>query len=366
MLTYKQIASILLAIHFLYPFNAQAEDKAWLSHYLWPSDRVTFYGRIYFNATRSGIQGEQYLLNQQLSNIKLYSNAKLTNNRTIHAVFIYNTVPTPINPLFYFDELFLELKDTESPWSTEIGRKWVPFGSYKNDLIYKPLTKALGQTNEYGVILAWENHYYAKMALFGPHTKIISSRFPFYYAINLGVKQKAEHAIYDIGISYLYSLAESQLFQYNKGFGGFLNKHIHSHVNGIATYINVQHGQWNTNLSYVTAINRFNRNEFSFDQSGARPTAISIQQGYKSQLRNTPYHIIGFYDYTFESLGLRLPKRRVGLGLNLFPHPYLDLQFQYAKDFNYTSHDVSIGLGKVIKGNSTITNTVAMQLVVNF
>lgn len=45
----------------------------------------------------------------------------------------------------------------------------------------------------------------------------------------------------DAGVSYLYSLAESQLFQYNKGFGGLLSQSLKTRVPGFATYFNLKY-----------------------------------------------------------------------------------------------------------------------------
>jgi hypothetical protein len=330
-------------------------------------DSLTISAHAFFNVTHSGIQGERYLLNQQFTNVKIYSDIRYTEWSRIHGLLIYNSAPSPLYPRFYMDEIFLELKKTSlTKWFTVGGKQWVPFGNYKNDLIYKPLTKALGQTNEYAVLVGYDDFYYSKLAFFRPETRIQSSSLPLYYTIAIGMHDKKQDHAYDIGASYLYSLAESSLFQYNKGFGGYLNQNIQSHVPGIATYTNLRYKKFTTYLTYVSAIKTFHANELSYQGNPAMPTAFSIQSGYEVTVKNIPSKVIGFYDRTFQALALRLPEQRLGVGLNVYPSKYLDLQFQYAKDYNYGTGVVASGLGKQIKGRSTPTNTLALQVVINF
>ncbi|MBX3709718.1 MAG: LbtU family siderophore porin [Gammaproteobacteria bacterium] len=320
-------------------------------------------GHIFFNATKSGVQGERYLLNEQLSNIKLTTDWQLTSWLKWHGLLIYNTLPTPITPSLYFEQAYFNL--TPSQWPNRfisLGKKWLPFGSYKNDLIYKPFTKALGQTNAMAIELGYDNFYYTNVTLYHPHTIMYSSSLPAYYNLNAGLHDQ----FYDIGVSYLYSIADSQLFQYNKGFGGFLGQSIKSHVPGSAIYANFKYRQFNTYLTYISAMHPFYAEEISYQNKGARPAAFSIQSGYEFTVRNLPLKIIGFYDDSYEALALKLPKKRTGVGLNIYPNKCLDIQFQFFKDYNYASNIIAKGLNKSILGNSNVTNTFALQLVLNF
>lgn len=323
--------------------------------------RFSYEGHLFFNATNSAVRGEKYLLNQQLSNVKLGSELLLNDWNKIKGLLIYNTLPTPINPQVYIDQLYNQFKKPGSNLYFDGGKKWLSFGSYKTDLIYKPLTKALGQTNELAAVLGYDNHYYANLSLFTPYSKIASNSLPF-YNLNLGTHK--EH--YDIGGSYLYSLAESQLFQYNKGFGGFLEQTIHSKAPGFAAYANLNYQKTGLYLTYVTALHPFQTAELSFDGAGAKPHAFSLQATYDVMIKKIPAKLIGLYDYSYEALALRIPKQRIGLGLAAYPKKYLTLQFQYFKDYEYAIKDSASGLNKPVFGSSAKVNTFALQLVVNF
>lgn len=326
-------------------------------------NKLTYQGHLYFNATKSGLQGEKYLLNQQISNLKLFLQQRLSPWGELKALAIYNKLPTPLTPRFYFEQFYLTFKSPqETKWYLEMGRKWVPFGSYQNDLIYKPLTKALGQTNEYTFIVGYHHCYNLSISLFSPHSRIQSSSLPAYYNINTGI----HHDGYDLGISYLYSIADSQLFQFNKGFGGFLYKKIDSRVSGLAGYLNLRYQKFNTYLTYVSAVNAFKTYEVSYQNKGAIPKALSIQNGYEFNLQHKPAKIIIFYDHSFQALALKLPQKRFGAGFNIYPMSYLDVQFQAFKDYSYPKNVVASGLNKKVLGNSKIANTFALQLVFNF
>ncbi len=278
----------------------------------------------------------------------------------IKGLLIYNTLPTPINPQVYVDQLYNEFK-TPSHFYLEGGKKWLTFGNYKTDLIYKPLTKALGQTNELAAVLGYDSNYYANVSLFRPYSKIHSSSLPAY---NLNLGSHKEH--YDIGASYLYSLAESQLFQYNKGFGGFLGRPLEKQIPGFAAYANLSYKKTGFYLSYVRAVHPFQAAELSFNKQGAKPQALSLQSTYDFRIKKTPMKLIGLYDYSYQALALRIPKQRVGLGLAAYPKRYLTLQFQYFKDHEYASKDEASGLNKAVYGTSAKVNTFALQMILNF
>lgn len=325
------------------------------------SNDFEYHGQIFFNITDSNTQGESYLLNQQFSNIKLITDYTLNDKTKFHGLFIYNHFPTPIISRFYIEQAYLTLQYHPS-CQIQLGKKWVPFGVYKNALIYKPLTKALGQTNDNMMTLSYGNSYYSNFTLFYPRSKMKSSSLPVYYNLNIGIKDKE----YDLGASYIHSIADSQLFQYNKGFGGFVSKDITSHVPGIAGYVNWQNKNIRTYVTVVSALHPFHKNEMSFQNKGAKPSTFSLQSVYAFQIKGISFEGIIFGDYARNALALRLPEKRVGLGLNMFPHKYLDVQFQYFKDYLYSQNTEAAGLGNIVKGNGDINNTFALQLVVNF
>lgn len=321
---------------------------------------LTTKGFIYFSATEPANHVENYLLNQQLSSMQLNMDWTPTTMTKVHSVFIYNPTLTPIYPTFYFEELYGELKKAPNGY-IDIGRKWVPFGNYRNDLVYKPLTKALGQTNEDAIQIGVNNQYYASLSVFKPHTEITTQNVPISYALNLGIQKDS----YDTGVSYLNSIAETQLFRYNKGFDGFIDSTIDSQVPGLASYWNWKYKKINANLTYVTALTAFDKKDFSYDNHGGQPSALSFQSGYEFDTRFCPAKIIGFYDQSFEALALKLPKERAGLGLNLYPIKYVDVQFELYKDYSYANNKTSSGLNTEVRGSGDISNTIALQVVLH-
>ena len=323
-------------------------------------DTLTTKGFIYLNATESASQGEKYLLNQQLSSVQWGVDWTPTTTTKVHSLFVYNPWPTPIYPTFYFEELYAEFKKLPYGY-IDIGRKWVPFGNYRNDLIYKPLTKALGQINEEAIQIGYANTFYGSLAFFKPHTEINTQNIPISYTLNLGMQQES----YEVGVSYLSSIAETQLFRYNKGFDGFLGATIESQVPGFASYWNWKYKKINANLTYVTAVTYFEKGDLSYNQQGAQPSAVSLQSGYEFDTGFCPAKIIGFYDHSFQSLALKLPEERAGIGLNLFPVKYVDVQFQFYKEYSYPENAKSSGLNTEVNGSGDISNTAALQVVLH-
>lgn len=77
---------------------------------LFKNEKLTYDGHLFFNAANSAIQGEKYLLNQQLSNIKMGSELQVTDWNKMKGLLIYNTLPTPVAPQFYFEQFYDELQ----------------------------------------------------------------------------------------------------------------------------------------------------------------------------------------------------------------------------------------------------------------
>ncbi|HHT9995392.1 TPA: siderophore legiobactin import outer membrane protein LbtU [Legionella pneumophila] len=329
---------------------------------LFKNEKLTYDGHLFFNATNSAIQGEKYLLNQQLSNIKMGSELQVTDWNKMKGLLIYNTLPTLVAPQLYFEQFYDELQVESSNIFFAFGKKWLTFGNYKSDLIYKPLTKALGQTNEVAAIIGYDSLYYANASFFKPYSRISTSSLPLYYNLNTGVHNQSM----DAGVSYLYSLAESQLFQYNKGFGGLLSQSLKTRVPGFATYFNLKYKKTSTYLTYVTAIVPFALEDMSYNNRRASPKALSIQNSYDVNIKKFSFKIIGFYDYTFQALALGIPKQRLGLGLSATPFPYLGIQFQYSRDYSYGNNAIASGINHFVNGRNTKMNNLALQTILNF
>ena len=212
--------------------------------------------------------------------------------------------------------------------------------------------------------MVYNDKYYANISLFQPRSRIQSSSVPLYFTLNTGLREGRD---YDVGVSYLYSIADSNLFQYNKGFGGFLYHSIHSHVPGFSAYTNLKYKKFTTYITYVSALTTFDTNELSYQGHAARPMAVSMQSGYEMLLvKNIPARAIIFYDTSFQALALRLPKERIGIGLDIYPSRYADIQLQLSRDYNYASGVVASGLNTRVTGNSSRTSTLALQLILNF
>lgn len=155
----------------------------------WRPKQFVYDGHIFFNATSSAVQGEQFLLNQQLSNIKLGFELQMNDWNTTKGLFIYNTLPTPMSPQLYLDQIYHEFKNPDSYWFVGAGKRWLPFGSSKSELIYKPLTKALGQTNELTAMIGYISDCFMNLSLFNPNSEVHSPGLP-YYNLNMGIHKK--------------------------------------------------------------------------------------------------------------------------------------------------------------------------------
>jgi len=350
-----QIAAIILLIFLV--SNVLAEPSL-------TSPFFSYNGVTYLNVTHSGLHGEKYLLNKQLSTVQISLDLRPVPWGKFHSLFIYNRTPTPVAPTLYFDEAYFEFSTTATS-TLVVGKKWLGFSANKTDLIYKPLTKALGQTNETVVGGSFAlDKVYSQLTFFQPHSKM-TSILPLQYSFNLGVKDDSS-LVSDVGIGYISSIADSSLLQYNSGFGGFLNHRLQNQIGGIALYANLKYKPFSSYLSATSAERNFSKQDLSYQNHGAQPSALSIQSSYDFKVKHTPLKFIIFYEESFQALALLLPKRRAGTGLNIYVHKNVDFQFQIFKDYSYADNIQATGLTKKVTGSSTIRTTGAFQLVFRF
>lgn len=85
----------------------------------------------------------------------------------------------------------------------------------------------------------------------------------------------------------------------------------------------------------------------------APPATFNLQSGYKFEIKNLPAEVIGFYEHSYQSLVLKLPKQKIGAGLNFSPSRSFNIQLQYFTTYNYA------------KKNEKMDGTLVAQLVVS-
>lgn len=233
------------------------------------------------------------------------------------------------------DEAIITLGNTElSPFYLVAGRMYVPFGNYETHFISDPLTLEIGETRETVVQLGYESKgFYGSIYAFnGDSSKDEDDDHVDQFGANIGYAQEQESLGFDVGMSYINNIADSDavidvvadadnLVDYVAGAGmhGILNM-----------------GKFSLIAEYISATEAFETATLGFDGSGAEPEAWNLEAVYHFEIAGKEAAAALAYQGTDEALALELPEQRylAGISVGIFDNTSLALEWAYDKDYD--------------------------------
>lgn len=214
------------------------------------------------------------------------------------------------------------------PVYAQIGQIIVPFGDYSSGMIDDPMT-VMGKIK-------------ARAMLVGIHTVSPDGRFVFAgraFAYNNPTKVDGDNSVINsFGVSMAVSasnpqanfsgtlsggivrdLASANLFQ-STGYGSgglsyIVNKTLSNHVAGADIALKLGMKKTNLSLEYILALDNFSKDDFSFNGSGAKPSAFNIALSQGLMLGKHPLTASVGYSKSSEAVGLNLPEQKIGITL---------------------------------------------------
>lgn len=265
----------------------------------------------------------------------------------------------------------------ELPLYFTIGQKYAPFGRYNTQLLSLPSTLALGRTRERMVELGFfEDGLYASLYAFRGDANVASSGINNGGA-NLGIKKSFDKVGYDIGAGYIGNIADAEGLQ-NTGaslinaFQGFgynnATELLQHRVSGTDLHAELDLDKFNFIGEYILANRSFDPIDMSFNNNGARPTALHAEGDYNFTFFDKPTTFTLAYENTSEALAANLPLNSyiAEVTISIWKDTIEGLEYRY--DQNYPSSDVSSGQGFPIPVNSVggSQNTITAQIGIYF
>ncbi|HIE02099.1 MAG TPA: LbtU family siderophore porin [Thiotrichaceae bacterium] len=273
--------------------------------------------------------------------------------------FLYEEGATDLE----IDEAFITLGNfTEVPFYLAAGQLYVPFGRFESHMISDPLTLEIGEAREKAAQLGFEiEGLYGSVYIFNGMTQDDADDKIDHYGANLGFAQETEAFSYDVGVSYISDLADSD------GLSGALEGVApagdlsqladYDYVNGLGAHLLFNIGPVSVIGEYLTALDDFNAEHLAFKGKGAEPKAWNAELGYSFNIVGKETTFALGYQGTDEAVAIELPETRLLAGLSMGIYKNTTFSVEYAHDEDY---DVSNG------GSGEDAQSVIFQLAVEF
>lgn len=265
-----------------------------------------------------------------------------------------------------------------------LGQIYLPFGRYFSYRVTSPTTKAFGRILQRTALLGFDYHgFNGQIYGFQGETNVpgetdLGKRG----GVNLGYKYKGDFFSFE-GITGLTgNIAESQGMQINgkmdPNFRGFAyGKTIHSRVPAFDAYAKVGLKPFSLVGEYVTATQSFDPADLTFNNNGAKPSALDLEAAYDFNLFCKPNNLAIGYGRTWEALGVNLPKHDYFAEYSIQIWQSTVESIEYRHYINYSTSDMATGnnpivsddnpLGQIpITGIGGSSNAITFQLGIYF
>jgi hypothetical protein len=247
------------------------------------------------------------------------------------------------------------------------GRLYVPFGNFESQMISDPLTLEIAETREAALQGGFETDgFYGSAFTFNGDTTTGVDDEIEHFGVNLGLDMELEKAVFDIGVSYINNIADSDGIQdYLASATG--TQKIANNISGGGTYGILHVGSFTAIGEYIRAVDNFDTAELPFNNCGAKPEAWNLEVGYNFTILNKESTLAVGYQGTDEALSLGLPKNRFLTTLSVGIFDKTTLSVEWAHDEDYKSGDSGVDAdANSVTGTGNEADTVTAQLAVEF
>jgi hypothetical protein len=297
---------------------------------------------------------------------------------------------TSTSTSMFFPEAYVTLYGNGNFYA-KVGRQYLNFGSSMHDSLTTPLPQTLESVNATAVTAGVVNllgGLYFDAAVFNGNsygtgsTANNSAVQANGYVLDLGYTQQMTNQGYNAYVDYIGNFANTLALNY----GGISNQAVTSSTNPFSSNLPTSqvggvavHGDYHTGPfaimgDYVSAVSKFNADQWSYNNSGARPSAYSVEGDYDFMLMNHNSTVMVAYEGSYNLAGFvpmgsstPLPQTRflVGYSYALMKNVYL--QAEYDNDHDYgTADSTAVNTTTDYAGTNGDNNTLDLRLKVLF
>lgn len=240
---------------------------------------------------------------------------------------------------------FVNIGDLDqSPYYLTAGQIYVPFGRFSSNMISAPLTAILGRTKSRPVILGYQSQTNS-----GPYAAIFGFKADTTYGdsgvggFNFGYTYSTRDTNGEIGASFISSIDNAGGMQANGAgpniFGGFSsltngNEYVKA-IPAVDVHGILRFDRYNLTAEWVSSIGNFRTADLSFNGHGAQPQALQLEAGSTFMAFNKPSSFALGYQWSKDSLALRLPEHRISgvFNISIWKDTVESLEYRHDIDF---------------------------------
>ena len=254
-----------------------------------------------------------------------------------HLLFLWEEDDTePVD----LDEGYIMLGNTEFfPVYFQVGKLYVPFGSFESNMISDPLTLEMGESREsagvFGVDL---NGFYSALYAFnGDINELGSDDGIKCFGLNAGYAFENDNFSFDIGASWINSIAAAD------NLADTLPDEIDEYVAGYTAHMTFNWNGLTLIGEYLAAADDFETSELAWKSNGAQPKSWNIEAAYTFAIAGHETVFALAWQGTEEALALELPEDRYMGTVSVGIIDGLSLSIEYAHDEDYGRSDGGSG-----------------------
>lgn len=276
-----------------------------------------------------------------------------------------------------------------SPFYATLGQRTIPFGHYSTYMVSDTMPKVLFKLLERSVLFGYDDEStgavrpYGNVFVFKDDTNAGGGGNNINnYGSNLGLRFKSANGVKsDVGVSGVANVADSngmqstglstfQGFGYNitQANGNVVNgEDLDRRVPGFNAYAEVANDLLYWNAEFSGATSSFTADNLTYNNHGAKPSAVHTEAAYMFNLGNFPANVAIGYDHTWQALALNVPQQRYIMALNVSFIRNTILSLEFNRWINYAAGDTATGMNSpVIQPTGHYQNNATLQFGVYF
>lgn len=294
------------------------------------------------------------------------------------------------NSRLKIDRAFLTIGNlNKNPLYLTAGQFTVPFGTFGSYLLTDSLPKLLGRVKARAVELGYiKNGFNASAYAFKGDSYVTNSGVINNWGANLDYQfhpfsyfnvLRSFNLATDVGVGYIANLADAKNLQ-ETVYGLAQNttlvppgpanaEQLGHRVPAFDGHLSLDLYPFHVFSEYVTATKAFDVTDMSFNNVGARPSALTVEATYNFPIFQQKYAFTLGYNRSWQALAVELPKQRYAAALSTSFWPYTVETLEYYRDVNYNYGDVGGTNHRVADqaaSSTRISNVVTLQLGVYF